>query len=211
MTLAQTRRISRHRRSPEEIAEDVYDAMPTTLYNRDERTSGVVRAGPRYFRGTSPSPARANAPTLSAIPTRSTKPSRLATFSIPSPRPAPASSPVVPEAARISEMLRELPIVPALDGSRPLTCAQANVFLTPPDPMAAPPMWSSALHGPRKSANAQDRPRRRRSLLPYITAAIAIAIGVGLWQDEAARAEVASDVARTADQVTAFVMEAAIR
>ena len=210
MTLAQTRKISRHRRAPEEIAEDVYDTMPTTVYDRDARTSGVLRAAPRYFRGTPPSPARANAPTLSAIPMRSSKPSSLATFSLPSPRPAPPSSPVTSEAARISQMLRELPVMPALDGSRPLTCAPANVFLTPPDPMGPPPMWS-ALQRSRTGGHAQKRTRGRRSILPYVTVAIAIAIAIGLWRDDAARAEVASDVARAADQVTALVMEAAIR
>lgn len=225
MTLAQSRRIaSKLRRSPEETAEDVYDAMPTTLYNRDDRSSGVLRAAPSDLRGWSPSHARANAPTLPArrwrrdAPTLSAKPSRpgppspLATFSLPSSRSVSAS-----DGPRISEMLRDLPLMPPVDASRPLTCAP-NPFLVPPDPNAPPPMWravargaGSVLRTSEASQQARLRPRRRRSIMPFVTAAIAIAIGVGLWQDAAARTEVASDLAQAADRVSELVLEAAIR
>jgi hypothetical protein len=208
MTVARTRRNSaKHRRSPEEIADDFYDAMPTTLYDREGRTSGVLRAAPRDFRGASPSPARANAPTLSAIPSRTSKPSPLATFSLPGARSRP--SPSREQEPRISQMLRELPVLPAGDGSRPLICVP-NPFLTPPAPTAPPPMWSMT-KSPRAKKLPRGRPRSRRSIMPFVAAAVAIAIGMGLWHDDDARSEVSADLARTADRVGAFVVEAAIR
>lgn len=222
MTLAQSRRIAtKLRRSPEEIAEDFYDAMPTTLYNRDEPTSGVLRAAPSDFRGRGPSPSRANAPTLPAprsharanAPTlsakRSRSPSPLATFVLP---PSRSESPS--DGPRISELLRDLPLVASVDASRPLTYRPANPFLTPPDPNGPPPMWTSvqtAAERVIRRSNAAEPARKRRSILPFVTAAIAIAIAAGLWKDDAARAEVASDLARTADRAGAFVMEAALR
>lgn len=215
MTPARTRKISsKLRRSPAEIADDVYDAMPTTLYDPAGRSSGVLRAAPRYFRGGPPSPARANAPTLAAIPSRTNTPSHprtpspLATFSLPGSRRAPPRSPVSEEHARISEMLRELPVVPTMDASRPLICAP-NPFLTPPDPMAPPPLWM--VRSKRASGRVQQRPKARRSMLPFLTAALAVAIAIGLSHDDRARSEVTSDLTRAAERAGAFVMEAAIR
>ena len=198
MRVGQTRRSSaKHRRSSEEVAEDIYDAMPTTLYDPEGRTSGLLRAAPRYGRGTSPSAARANAPTLSAIPSRTSRPSPLATFSLPASRRPPPP--------RISQMLRELPVLSGADGSRPLICGP-NPFLTPPDPTAAPPMWSTI-----RRQQATPSRERRRSIMPFVTAVVALAIGLGLWHDDATRKEVASDLERVADRLGALVVEAAIR
>jgi len=105
-------------------------------------------------------------------------------------------------------MLRELPVVPEMDASRPLVCT-ANPFLTPPDPMGPPPLWM--VRSMRASARAQRRPKTRRSILPFVTAALAVAIAIGLWRDDHVRSQVASDLAGAAEQAAAFVVEAAIR
>lgn len=44
-------------------------------------------------------------------------------------------------------------------------------------------------------------PRKRRSMLPFLTAAMAIALGVGLWRDPAARASVLTELARAGSQL----------
>ncbi len=208
MTLAHTRKtVTKLGRSPEEMAEDAYDALPTRLYHRIDRSSGLMRAAPRELRGLPPSYSRANAPTL---PAHSKRPSHLATFSLPL-----ARSQLPTDVARISEMLRDLPFVAAADASRPLTYAPGNVFLTPPDPSAPAPMWSTrerhALERVRRAPATRERLRTRRSILPFITTAMALAIAFGLWRDDAVRAQVASDLAHAVDQLYAFVVEAASR
>ena len=215
MTLARTGRLAtRARRTPEEIAEDLYDALPTRVYDREERSSGVLQAGPRDLRGRSPSHARSNAPTLPAAPARTSRPSPLATFSLPL---SPSES--AADGARISQMLRELPFVPVMDASRPLMCApERNVFLTPPNASAPAPMWKRGAVGAESAADRSSAPhevptrtRRRRSILPFVTAAFGIAIGIGLWRDEAARSQIAESLARAVNDLGAFVKEAAIR
>jgi hypothetical protein len=47
--------------------------------------------------------------------------------------------------------------------------------------------------------------------MPFVTMAVAIAIGIGLWRDTSGRTAVASDITRTSLRISAFVLELAIR
>lgn len=120
--------------------------------------------------------------------------------------------PALSERALIARTVREIrPVASTFDASRRLTGALPNVFLAPPTTTDPPPPWAS-VRAPRPDSN-QSAPsmKTRRSVLPFITLAVAVAIGAGLWRDDAARAKVALDVTRAASQAAAFVVSMAIR
>ncbi|MBX3220615.1 MAG: hypothetical protein KF795_08860 [Labilithrix sp.] len=123
-------------------------------------------------------------------------------------RGVPPSTPAI---ALIGEMLGELPLAPPAAASRPLRCRAPNVFLSPPRATDPPPPWALARTKARRAASARRARGERRSLLPLFTLAVALALAVGLWRDEAARAQVASDLARAASRAGALLVAAAAR
>jgi hypothetical protein len=104
--------------------------------------------------------------------------------------------------ALFSKMMRDLRVpVARFDPSAPLVIVQrpaTNVFLAPPTAADAPPIWETAFAAAPRTAR---RPRparargRRRTALPWLVLAAAMALGFGLWRDPNARADVASTLA----------------
>lgn len=114
------------------------------------------------------------------------------------------------ERALIARMVRELrPVVSTFDASPPRTCP--NVFLTPPTTTDPSPPWA-VVRAPRLAAKPRTAStKRRRSALPFITLAVAVAIGAGLVRDDSARAKVALELRRAASEAAALVVSMAIR
>jgi hypothetical protein len=99
--------------------------------------------------------------------------------------------------ALFSKMMWDLRVpVAGFDPSAPLVVVQRpapNVFLAPPTAADAPPIWETAFAAaPHTARRARGR---RRTALPWLVLATAMALGFGLWRDPNARADVASTLA----------------
>lgn len=114
----------------------------------------------------------------------------------------------------ISRMIRETRSPAASMSASDQLTTRPNVFLLAPQSSDPPAPWALARRGREHAPSSGSRPRptrSSRSLMPLLTLAMALAIGVGLWRDAAARHDAASDISRTSARVSAFVLELALR
>lgn len=101
------------------------------------------------------------------------------------------------------QIMRELSALPAMSpgGAVPLTLpppmrSAPNVFEIPRAPSDPPLPWAAAGRGPRA---------RRRSILPWLTAAMILGIGIGMWRDRPARTRTVSSLLAAGQHATTFL------